>query len=158
MAKFQYDSSSRSWEKGHIRKCTLKFWPRPLKGIGKIWKNAQSLPFDRRRVFTTFQKFSSRGRLTIKCSIWTQNTYISAMPLKKKPRRDISGLKNQPKLTKDSSHTNEPMSCASDTVNKMTLRTKFMCSKAWFGRLAMNVFSYPKFHCELNPIEMVLVR
>jgi len=39
------------------------------------------------------------------------------MPPKKKPRRDISGLKNQPKkLTTDSSHTNEPMSCASDTA------------------------------------------
>ena len=32
------------------------------------------------------------------------------MPPKKKPRRDISGLKNQPKLTRDSFHTNEPMS------------------------------------------------
>ena len=38
------------------------------------------------------------------------------MPPKKKSRRDISGLKNQPKLTTDSSHTNEPMSCASDTA------------------------------------------
>ena len=36
------------------------------------------------------------------------------MPPIKKPRRNISGLKNQPKLTKDSSHTKEPMSCASD--------------------------------------------
>lgn len=179
-----------------------------LKVIGKIRKNAQSLPFDRRSVFTTFQKFSSHGRLTIKCLTWTRNTHISTMPPKKKPRRDISGLKNQPKLTTDPSHTNEPMSCASDTaappmssdpqidndaddeewtpnlgskrdssklsksaasmwaafapnahqsvrlrtmiaawrafsVNKMTLPTKFPCSKVWFGRLAMNVFSYP---------------
>ena len=38
------------------------------------------------------------------------------MPPKKKPRCDISGLKNQPKSTTDSSHTNEPMSCASDTT------------------------------------------
>jgi hypothetical protein len=29
------------------------------------------------------------------------------MPPKKKLKRDISGLKNQPKLTTDSSHTNE---------------------------------------------------
>ena len=39
---------------------------------------------------------------------------ISTMPPKKKPRCDISGLKNQPKLTTDSSQINEPMSCASD--------------------------------------------
>jgi hypothetical protein len=35
---------------------------------------------------------------------------------KKKPRRDISGRKNQPKLTTDSSYTNEPMLCGSDTA------------------------------------------
>ena len=74
VAKFQYDSSSCSWEKGHIRnlKCTLKIWRKPLKMIGNFWKSAQSLPFDRRSVFTTFQKFSSRGRLTIKCLTLTQ--------------------------------------------------------------------------------------
>ena len=44
------------------------------------------------------------------------------MPPKKKPRRDISGLKNQPKVTTDSSHTNEAMSCASDTAAPPVLR------------------------------------
>ena len=34
------------------------------------------------------------------------------MPPKKKPRRNISGLRNQPKLTTDSSHTDGPMPCA----------------------------------------------
>ena len=38
------------------------------------------------------------------------------MPPKKKFRHGISGLKNQPKLTTDSSHTNEPKTCASDTA------------------------------------------
>ena len=36
---------------------------------------------------------------------------ISTMPPKKKPRRDISGLKNQPKLATDSSHINEHPRC-----------------------------------------------
>jgi hypothetical protein len=36
------------------------------------------------------------------------HTHNVTMPPKKKLRRDISGLKNQPKLTTDSSHTNEP--------------------------------------------------
>ena len=49
--------------------------------------------------------------------MWTQNTHISVMPPKKKPRHDISGLKKQPKLTTDSCHImNKPMTCASDTT------------------------------------------
>ena len=63
-----------------------------------------------------FKNFSSHGRLTIKYLIWIQNTHISTMPPKKKPRHDISGLKNQPRLTTYSSQINEPMSCASDNA------------------------------------------
>ena len=48
--------------------------------------------------------------------IWIQDTHISTMPPKKKPRCDISGLKNQPKVTTDSSQINEPMSCASNNA------------------------------------------
>ncbi|KIK02027.1 hypothetical protein K443DRAFT_6441 [Laccaria amethystina LaAM-08-1] len=33
------------------------------------------------------------------------------MSPKKKPRRNISGLRNQPKWMADSSHTDEPMPC-----------------------------------------------
>ena len=38
------------------------------------------------------------------------------MPPERKLKRDISGLKNQQKLTTNSSRTNEPMSCGPDTV------------------------------------------
>ena len=98
-----------------LRKRTYKeMYPENLaKSLKIIGKNAQSLPFDKRHVFTIFQIFSSRGRLTIKYLIWIQNTHISTMPPKKKPRRIISGLRNQPKLTRI---LNEPMSCASDNA------------------------------------------
>jgi hypothetical protein len=87
------------------------------------------------------------------------------MPPKKKLRRDISGLKNQPKLTTDSSHTNEPMSSA--RLRTMIAAWQRILSKQddFTNQISMlksvireaghECIFLPKFHCELNPIEMV---
>ena len=72
----------------------------------------------------------------------------------------------QPKLTTDSSHTNEPISCASDTAPDPRIdndandaainQCGMMRSQKMILIARMNECIFlPKFHCELNPIEMV---
>ena len=159
MVKFHYDSSSCSWEKGHIRKCTLKFWQRSLKVIGEIWKSVQSLPFDRQSMFTMFQIFSSGDRLTIKSLIWTWNTHI---PPKKKLRHNISSLKNQPVTFVLNVHqsvysrTMIAICCIACILSKQDdFANQNSMLKSVIQEAGHECIFLPKFHCKLNSIKMV---
>ena len=89
------------------------------------------------------------------------------MPPKRKLKRDISGLKNQLKLTTNSSRTNEPMSCGPDTVAPPAVSPDLRIDNGadveeWMPNLPFDsnkpmwndeeCIFLSKFHCELNPM------
>ncbi|KIK04074.1 hypothetical protein K443DRAFT_4890 [Laccaria amethystina LaAM-08-1] len=85
------------------------------------------------------------------------------MPPKKKPRCNISGLRNQPKSMADSSHTDEPMPCVPNAEPMTAIN---QCQDDFANQISVletvireaghKCIFLPKFHCELNYIEMYL--
>jgi len=88
------------------------------------------------------------------------------MPPKKKPRRNISGLRFQPKPTTVSSHTRAKCApvcpfenddcCMAHILSKQDdFANQISVLETVIREAGHECIFLPKFHCELNPIEMV---
>ena len=179
MANFHPNLTSRSRENVYIKKLSLKFWRTTQKKSGKLRKNAESLPFIKSNVFTAFQIISSSGTLTKK--ILNLNLHTDGQeeqvkyhwPLESTQISTFSRRKLRycatpnPQLLRCTAgfqwakcspvcpfeNDNCCMACLLSKQEDFTNQISML--ETVIQEAGHKCIFLPKFHCELNPIEMV---
>ena len=147
MANFHPNLMSCSWENVYIRILSLKTWWTPQKNLGKLRKNAESLSFIEDNMFTTFQTISLSSSLTK-----NPNFQPSQLHSHRWPRRRASKM-SQCSPVCPFENDNCCMACLLSKQEDFRNQISMLETVIW--ETSHECIFLPKFHCELNPIEMV---